>query len=165
MNLFNMVSARWLILARVGEERVAAFFSGLSALTDIGRFGKALAWMAVVWTLTLGEYHLLLLAFVPNAKPLWTAFGLGVTAMGVSVPSSPGYVGVYEAALVGGLTLFGIEASVAFAYAVTVHLMFLLMTSALGAYGLARDGLSLSRVYRQVKQGTEPRGGGREQRR
>lgn len=150
--LYRRAAARWPAIDRLDEERVEAFFTGLEALVDPLRFLRALAWMLVVWALTLLQYYLVLLAFVPSARLLWSAFSLGVTAMGVAVPSSPGYLGVFEAALVGALSVFeGVTASAALAYAVVVHLMYLLITAVLGMWGLVRDGLTLGQVYRTVQ--------------
>lgn len=158
--MYAQLSARWSFLRFIGQERLRAFFSGLAALTDLGRFSNALVWMALVWALTLAEYYLVLLAFVPQARLHWGAFGLGLTALGVAVPSSPGYVGVFEASLVGALALFNVDPSVAFAYAITVHLLYFLITAGLGAYGLARDGVPLASVYRRVQADAEIPGSG-----
>ncbi len=147
------LGGRWPLVARVvREERLNSFFEGLSALTDFPRFLKALTSMGVVWGLTLLEYYLVLAAFLPGARLVWAAFGLAAAAIGVSVPSSPGYIGVYEAAIVTGLSVFEIDPSVALAFAITVHVLYVLLTALLGAYGLARDGQSLGTVFRRVRQ-------------
>jgi len=54
----------------------------------------------------------------------------------MSAPSSPGALGVYEAAVVGALQLFGVDASVALAMAITTHLLQYAITGVLGVYGL-----------------------------
>lgn len=152
---FESLSTRLAVLRRVGRHRVESFIAGLEALVDPNRFLRALAWMVFVWGLTAVQYWLMLRAFTPEARLLWGAFALGVLAVGVAVPSSPAAVGVFEAALVGALRAFDVDLSVALAYAVTVHLLFFLLTALFGVYGLVQDGQSLGRLYRRVRRQAE----------
>ncbi len=155
MGVFERLAGRFPVLLRIGRERLQSFFTGLAVLTDVRRFVFALAWMSVVWLLTLLQYYLVLIAFVPQAHWWWAAFGLGVAALGVAVPSSPGYIGVVEASLVGALSLFEVNPSVALAYAITVHLLYVVLTALLGLYGLSRDGDSLRSIYHSVRRGAQ----------
>jgi len=95
--------------------------------------------------------YLVLRAFFPEARILHALTTQGISALGVAVPSSPGYIGVFEAAIVGALALFGISFSIAFAYALTLHLMYILMTGAFGAYGLAISRISLGEIFQKVR--------------
>ncbi len=151
MSLFEKLADRWPIFRKLGRERLQAFFTGLAVLTDLRRFAVALALMIIVWVLTLIEYYLVLAAFVASARLVWASFSLGVAALGVAVPSSPGYIGVVEASIVGALSLFSVDPSAAFAYAVTVHLLYVLITAVFGLYGLVRDGESIGQIYRSVR--------------
>jgi uncharacterized membrane protein YbhN (UPF0104 family) len=58
---------------------------------------------------------------------------------------------VLELSIVGALSLFGLDPSVALALAITVHVVQYLVTGVLGAYALARDGESLTGLYRRVR--------------
>jgi hypothetical protein len=78
-------------------------------------------------------------------------FSLGVAALGIAAPSSPGAVGVLELSIVGALSLFGLDASVALALALTIHVIQYLITGLLGSYALAKDGDSLMDLYRRVR--------------
>ena len=51
---------------------------------------------------------------------------------GIAVPSSPGFVGVFEAAIVVGLALYGIPQDRALAYALTYHAATFLPITAAG---------------------------------
>jgi uncharacterized protein (TIRG00374 family) len=150
---YDRLCARWPALVRLGRDRISSFFTGLAVLTDFRRFLKAFGWLALVWGLTLVEYYLFLLAFEPEAEPLWAAFSLGVLALGVAVPSAPASLGVYEASLVGGLLAFGVDPAVALAYAITTHLLFVVLTGSIGVFAFVRDGLSISRLYRDARAG------------
>jgi uncharacterized membrane protein YbhN (UPF0104 family) len=152
---FERLAARWPVLGRFGEQALPAFFSGLSVLTDGARFARAAGWMVLNWVVALGQYYLLMTAFFPKALFLWAAFSLGVGALGLAAPSSPGSVGVMELSLVGALAVFGLNPSVALVFALTSHLLQYLTTGLIGAYGLARDGESLVDLYRKLRSGVK----------
>jgi uncharacterized protein (TIRG00374 family) len=143
------------LLRRLGGEPMKALFDGLAVLTDGRRFLLAVGLMATNWAIALAQYYVLLLAFFPQGKFIWGAFTLAVAAMGVAAPSSPGSVGVYEAAVVGALALFKLNAATALAFALSAHLINYVVTGIVGAIGLAQDGESLAGLYRRAKQGPQ----------
>jgi uncharacterized membrane protein YbhN (UPF0104 family) len=107
--------------------------------------------MTLNWAIAIVEFFLLLLAFFPQARLLWSMFGLGAVAFGNAVPSMPGAVGTYEAALGGALTLLSGDQSTALAVALTTHLIGYLVTGVLGTYALSREGETLMGVFRQLR--------------
>jgi len=148
---FRKLGARWPLVLRLGESRLDAFLEGLEVLTSIGRFSKVLLSMVLSWTLAITIQYLILLAFYPDGRILHAITTQGISALGVAVPSSPGYIGVFEAVVVGALALFEISFSTAFAYALTLHLIYFLMTGILGAYGLAKSRSSLGEIFQNVR--------------
>jgi hypothetical protein len=56
-----------------------------------------------------------------------------------------------ELAMVGALSAFGLDRSSALAAALVAHIANILITGLLGVFALARDGLTLSGLYRQVQ--------------
>jgi uncharacterized protein (TIRG00374 family) len=152
---FERLAARWPALGRFGERALPAFFSGLAVLTDGARFVRAVGWMVLNWAVALGQYYLLMTAFFPRAVFLWAAFSLGVGALGLAAPSSPGSIGVMELSLVGALAVFGLNPSISLAFALSSHLLQYLTTGLIGAYGLARDGESLVDLYRKLRSGVK----------
>jgi uncharacterized protein (TIRG00374 family) len=100
---YEKLGARWPILLRIGGRRVTEFLNGLSVLTAGTLFLKAIAWSIANWLVAIAQYYLLMLAFFPHAKLLWAAFALGVAALGIAAPSSPGALGVLELSIVGAL--------------------------------------------------------------
>jgi hypothetical protein len=154
IGLFESLAGRWPIIMKAGGSMLPAFFDGLEVLTDGWRFLRALGWMVLNWLVAIAEYYVLLLAFVPHAKLLWSTFTLSVAAFGVAVPSSPGSVGVLEGAILIGLApfaIYGISSSVALAFAIIVHMFSFLLNGLLGAYGLGKDGESLTDIYARVR--------------
>lgn len=151
---FDGLGARWPRLVSLGRQRIQAFFSGLTALNNLNRFLRVLGWMLLNWFLAVLAQFLLLRAFVPSADFVWAIFGQGVVALGVALPSSPAYVGVLEAAWVSALSLVGVQPGTALAYAFASHLLNILVTGLIGAYALAREGLSIGSLYYRIRKET-----------
>ncbi len=146
-------------LGRAVLPRAAAFAEGLAPLTRPTAFAAAALLLALSWAVQVWEYGWLLRAFVPGAPWVWAAFGLGVVALGVVVPSSPGFVGVVEAAIVGAMRLVGVDPAVGLAYALAAHGVYFAVTVTLGALGLVLHGESLGGLYRRVMGTAAPVGG------
>jgi glycosyltransferase 2 family protein len=151
LGLFQRLSARWPKLQTLGGNLLDSLFSGLAILTDGWLFLRFLLLMTFNWAIAIGEFFLLLLAFFPQARLLWSLFGLGAVAFGNAVPSLPGAIGTYEAALGGALTLLSGDQSTALAAALTAHLTGYLVNGVLGTYALSREGETLMGVYRQLR--------------
>ncbi|MBI3158768.1 MAG: flippase-like domain-containing protein [Chloroflexi bacterium] len=150
LGLFGRLAGRWPRLSAWGLPKLAAFLDGLAVLTEARRFFLVLGLLLLAWAFNVGWYGALLWGFVGPVSPVMAGFVVGASALGVALPSSPGYIGVFEAALVGALSLFGVEAAVALAFAISAHVLYLVITITLGAYGLSRDGQSLGGLYRQI---------------
>ena len=141
---------RWGLVKRLSGQRVVAFFDGLGIITDSRLFIRALGWEGINWLVAVLQYYLFLRAFFPQPSLLWVLFALGVGALGIAAPSSPGAIGVFEAVLVGALVVFGVDASSATAFALAVHFSAYIVTGLIGGYGLYKDGESLSSLYTRL---------------
>jgi uncharacterized protein (TIRG00374 family) len=151
LRLFTRLTARWPRLQQAGESFLAPLFSGLEILTDGWLFVRFLLWMALDWGLAIVQYYALILAFFPAATPVWSLFGLGAVAFGNAVPSLPGAVGTYEAAMAGALTVVSHDQSTALAVAIVAHLTSYLVTGVIGLYALSNEGQTLMGVYHQLR--------------
>ena len=63
-------------------------------------------------------------------------------------PSTPGYVGVFDAPIVYVLTLFGVELNLATSYTLVLHAALIVPVTLLGFFYLWRAGLSLTQMTR-----------------
>jgi glycosyltransferase 2 family protein len=99
-----------------------------------------------VWMVTGVATYIWLYAF--NLELPWHAglFVLVVINLGSAIPSSPGYVGVYHYLAVLALSVFSIDRSPALAYAFGTHALNMLANVGLGAFFLAREGVSLQSI-------------------
>ena len=150
LSQFERWEVRWPWLTKLGPKRVTAFLDGLAVLSSPSRFFRIVLWLGFSWAMAIFVQFLILRAFLPSAKLFWAGFGMGASSLSVAVPSSPGYVGVFEAALVGALALLGVSTSAAFAYALTTHFFYFLITGIFGGYGLSREGESLKNIFQKV---------------
>lgn len=155
LDLFNRLTSRWPKLQKMGDNFLGPLFSGLAILTDGWLFVRFLLWMALDWAISIFQFFVLLLAFFPEAQPVWALFGLGAVAFGNAIPSMPGAIGTFEGALAGALTLVSHNESASLALAVTDHLFGYLVSGVIGLYALSNEGETLASVYRQLRKRQE----------
>jgi len=81
----------------------------------------------------------------------WGVFTDAVLALGIAIPSAPAALGTFEAAMVGALTILGIDQTTGLAYAITLHFTQIVITGVLGFVGLMRQGRSISGLFRDLQ--------------
>lgn len=139
------VAARLLpasLSARV-QALVTSFAAGADVLRSPSRTGATIAWSLAHWLVNAAAFWVAARAF-GIVVPFGTILLLqGVVIFGIAVPSSPGFVGVFEAAIVETLALVGVDRGVAFSYAATYHVLTFIPITLLGLWSLSRASLSL----------------------
>ena len=63
--------------------------------------------------------------------------------IGIALPQAPGFVGVFESAIVFTLLLYGVDEGVALAYAIAYHVLTFVPITVLGVHSLVTTGFSL----------------------
>ena len=111
---------------------------GIAAFHDWGRLSGFILFTAMIWTadaagVIVGAYGLGLRIPFPVAILLLTGLGLGS-----ALPSTPGYVGVYQAAAVVVLVPFGFSRDSALAYILVAQALGYVVVLAFGLPGLYR---------------------------
>jgi uncharacterized membrane protein YbhN (UPF0104 family) len=104
--------------------------------------------MLISWLIALAYQFMLLKAFLPDARFIWMVFTLGALGLGVSIPSSPGNIGLFEASIVIALVAFGVDQEAALAFAIVSHVLSLVTTTVFGSFGLVREGFALRDIWR-----------------
>lgn len=148
--LIEWLTGRWPKLRDWLVDKATSFTEGLSALKDGRRFALVLFWMVLTWLFNVAWYFVLMRAFFPMAQWLWGFFSIGVSSLGVALPSSPGYIGVFEGVLVGALSFFNADPTISLAYAVVGHLTYFVITGIIGIIGFWQQGESLGGIYRKL---------------
>lgn len=96
-----------------------------------------------VWLVSVLSFYFGQLAFHINA-PVWAAvLALALTNLGMVVPSSPGYIGIFHYLVVLALSAFGVPREVALGYAIVTHLLGFLPIGLVGVFSLWRCGFTL----------------------
>lgn len=107
------------------------------------------AWSAVTWAAAVFSFWACIEAVVPGANLVESTFALTAIALGVAVPSSPGFFGVFQ--YVGKLALAvpfpdRYTEATAVTIAVLNHATYYVSTTGAGLVALARLGMSLRAV-------------------
>jgi uncharacterized protein (TIRG00374 family) len=118
-------------------------FAGLSVLRSGRDFARVLGWSFVVWGINVISYNLAFAAFHLPGVPLSASLVLqGIVVLGVAVPSAPGFVGLFEAAVIAALAIYGVPGDTAFGFSVALHMSWFIPITALGLLALVRAGMS-----------------------
>jgi uncharacterized protein (TIRG00374 family) len=150
LQLIKQITQPWPKLSKWVSDKAGSFLEGLGALREGRRFLQVAFWMLLTWGFNVAWYYVLLRSLIPEEQPLWAVFSIGVASMGVALPSSPAYIGVLETALVGALSLFGVDPAISLAYAVVAHVIYIIITGILGVIGFWKQGESLGGVYQKL---------------
>lgn len=122
---------------------IEAIRLGFGALRSPTRLGGAVSWSVAHWLLNAGAFYAAFFAFGIDVSFAGALLLQGLLVIGIAVPSSPGYFGVFELFVTGGLTLFGVSEAVGFAYGLTYHVTTFIPIIALGLWSLATTPISL----------------------
>lgn len=142
----------------VAERWAGSMMAGMEGLRGIPAQLKVGATSAAIWIVSVFIFYFAQMAFHIDA-PLWAAVLVAtVTNLGMVIPSSPGYVGVFHYLVVLALGVYGVEKELALGYAVVLHVAELLPLSIMGVYSLWRCGLSLM-GWRELAQPREGHAG------
>jgi uncharacterized protein (TIRG00374 family) len=149
----RMISLYELFARRVApqfEERgraiLVAFAGGLSVLRNPTRFIAVLWWALLHWLLNGFAFWIAFRAVGIDVPYSAALFIQGIIAIGVAIPSSPGFFGPFELAGKLGLGVFGVPDAQAVTWAVGFHVLSFIPITVIGAYYFARLGLSFTEI-------------------
>jgi uncharacterized protein (TIRG00374 family) len=135
------------------ERLLASLDSALSGFDALGSLRTNLllwGWSIAVWA-TSGLFMLFVMfAFHIDAPPAAAFLLLCVTSLGMTVPSSPGYIGVYHWLVVGTLQIFGVERELALSFAFAVHALTFVPLTLIGIFYMMRENYSLQRIEQEA---------------
>lgn len=132
--ILRMEPERWLprsLYRRFGIH-LQRFLQGLRGLDSWQQLALQLANSIAQWALMCVCIHLSILAVGASSAPAVSAIVLGLIVFGISMPTSPAFIGTIEYAFVLGLGWFDIPADTAFAAAVYYHALSFLFVQTAG---------------------------------
>jgi glycosyltransferase 2 family protein len=116
------------------KTRVQAGLLSLDILRHRADRFKLVGWTALIWGTAIANNYLTFLA-LPMAleRPLLASLLILVALqVGISLPTAPGTIGVFQYICVVALGLLGVDESLAFSYGVVLHAIVMLPTTLLG---------------------------------
>jgi len=120
-----------------------SFAEGLQVLKNRSHLIMVIIFSVVVWLVVASAFEFAIIAF-DLKLPIYAAFVLMVIlALGVMIPSSPGFVGTYHYLCIVSLALFAISKDVALSFSVVAHASGFIPITLIGLYYLWRESLSL----------------------
>lgn len=116
---------------------------GLAVLKDSRRFLEVLFWAIAHWLMHAVGLYICFLAVGIDVPFSAALFLQGILALGVAVPSSPGFVGVFEGAATIGLAVYGVPTTLAVSWAIGYHVLSFIPITVIGGWYFARLGLGM----------------------
>lgn len=139
-------------LAGAVREGARGFLVGVQGLASPRPLVLAFVTSALIWLLTVAGFSVGALALGIQAPLIALGFAVTViVAAAVSVPSAPGFVGVFWAGSQMALALFGISKSTALTYGLLNWVFQMIVILALGMWALARLNVSLGDMAQAAK--------------
>jgi glycosyltransferase 2 family protein len=111
---------------------------GLTALRSPGRLAGVIFWSLVLWNVNALAFFVAFGAFDIGVSYWGALLMQGLLVLGISIPSTPGFFGPFEAVIVAVLALYGISNDRAFSYAISYHLTSFAPITLLGLWSLTR---------------------------
>lgn len=135
-------------LAHKAIKLLESFRTGLQVLKTGRHLFFLVFWSLLVWFLAVVAAWLILEAFALDLPFIAAIFVTVLTAFSVAVPSSPGYIGPFHAAVSASVLFFvpDMDKSVAAGIAIVFHLTCILPITLAGLYYLWKENLSFAEI-------------------
>jgi uncharacterized protein (TIRG00374 family) len=147
IRLFELLARRIsTTLEQKGGEMLRRFAAGLSVLRNPRHFAAVFFWTLLHWLVQPLAFWLGFRAFGIDVPPIATLFVQGAIVIFVAVPSTPGFVGVFEAGAIASLAVYGVDTTLAGTWALVFHIASFIPITLIGAYYFARAGLSVGEI-------------------
>lgn len=135
----------------------ARFMTGLHSL----RSGRAVLMLfvtsIVIWLAETIKYWFVMHAFGFSVPFFVLMLMNGVVNLATTIPSSPGYIGTFDAPGIEILSLWGVPRELAAGYTLVLHAALWFPITALGVYYMARESIGWRDFGRAVQAGAEGR--------
>ncbi|TVP76370.1 MAG: UPF0104 family protein [Gemmatimonadales bacterium] len=146
--------------AQLLVDALAAFLEGLEALRSPRLLGGALLWSFGFWGWNAVSFWLAMHAFGIQEGYITALFVQAIIALGVAVPSAPGFFGTFHAAAVVALVeVYGVGSGATLAFAFGYHLGGFIPVTLMGLWYAGRLGVSLKELgeaEEAVEEATRP---------
>jgi hypothetical protein len=127
-----------------------SLIDGFSGITTPRLGLPILFWSILIWAMISAFYWVVLLAFDPGQPYVAGLAVCSITALGMTIPSSPGFIGVFEFLTRETMVLFGMMPDVALGYALVAHAIIYVVYTLLGLASMFQQNISYSEIQRRI---------------
>jgi uncharacterized protein (TIRG00374 family) len=138
------------------HDMAGSLIDGFSGITTARQGPPLVLWSILIWAVISAYYWVVLRAFDPGQSFITGLAVCSITALGMTVPSSPGFIGVFEALARETLVLFGMKAGPALSYALVAHAVVYVVYCILGLLSMAQQNLTYSQIQKRIAAEAEP---------
>ncbi len=155
-NFFKIVVGKILPknIAQKTSDVIDLFFTGIQSLASPLDTMLALILSVVIWLIETVFYWIIMQAFPFSISFRALMMMNGFINLFTIIPSSPGYIGTFDAPGIALLTALGIENQLAASYTLFLHAALWLPITVLGALFFTQKGLSWNETVKQAREGT-----------
>lgn len=121
-------------LAERGRRLLHAFITGLGALRSPSRFTRVFLWTLLHWLVSALSFWIAFRAVGITAPFSAAVFLQSLIAIGVAIPSTPGFFGVFEGSAKVGLAVYGVTGPQVVTWAFGYHILSFIPITVMGAY-------------------------------
>lgn len=111
---------------------VENFAKGLSPLGSAGAWAKAIMWSLLLWFISLCQIYFIEMSVGIKLPFVATCIVQAMAALGVMVPSAPGYIGTFDLSVQYGFLFYQLSKEKALSAAILLHGSFFFPTILLG---------------------------------
>lgn len=128
---------------------------GLHILKSAKSVFGVLGLSALIWCIEVGVYLLAQRAFGMEVPVHGMVLVMAVLTLGLTVPSAPAFVGVFEGLVIAAIAVYGIGDPLAPAFAITMHVIHFVPGTLLGAFYAWRMGLKVREIKAAARASSE----------
>lgn len=128
----------WPRAAGLIVELIEGVRQGLVVLRAPGRLLLVVFWSFVLWLVNALAFYVGFASFDIPVSYFGALLMQGLLVLGISIPSTPGFFGPFEAVMVAVLALYGVPSGAAFTYAISFHVTSFIPITLLGLWSLTR---------------------------
>ena len=129
-----------------GRSILTRFSDGLSVLRSPRRFLSVLAWTVAHWLLNAFAFWLGFKAVGIDLPYSSALFLQTLIAIGVALPSAPGFFGVFEKLATVGLGIYGVAADRATSWAIGFHILSFIPITVIGVWYFTQLGIHMKEI-------------------
>ena len=127
-----------------------SLIDGFSGITTPRLGLPLLFWSVLIWAMIAVYYWIVLLAFEPGQPYIAGVAVTSITALGMTIPSSPGYIGVFEFLTRETMVLFGMAPNVALGYALVAHAFVYVVLCLLGLVSMVQQNITYAEIQERI---------------